>query len=392
MIIRQSVLHRLALVALALSLLGVAGCRDRDIRSYRTPKEAEDNTVSGPAAPAPEAVAKPPAAPKWTAPASWQRQAASGMRLASFSATDASGTADISVVNFGGTGGDELANVNRWRGQLKLDPIAADALPTQVQKLSTPSGDYSVADMTAGQGSEGKPPMRILGAWLRRNNMVWFIKMMGPAGLVGSQRAAFTGFLESIEFGDSVAAKEEVLAGGPAPAPANTNDLPRAKSVSPELVAPSPSATLPGGTPLKSADGSSLVWHAPASWAVRQASSMRKGSYALGPDGGVDLAVTAFPGDVGGPLANVNRWLGQVGLPPIEEPALADYTSHIQANGLVFFIADTGAKDPAHPQRIVSAVVFWQGNSWFFKMTGPTELVAKEKPGFLEFLQSVRAP
>jgi len=62
------------------------------------------------------------------------------------------------------------------------------------------------------------------------------------------------------------------------------------------------------------------------------------------------------------------------------------------ANGLEFFIADTGAKDPTHPQRIVAGVVFWQGNSWFFKMTGPAGQVGREKPGFLEFLQTVHAP
>jgi hypothetical protein len=95
---------------------------------------------------------------------------------------------------------------------------------------------------------------------------------------------------------------------------------------------------------------------------------------------------------VGGPIANVNRWLGQVGLPPIEEAALPQYTSHMEANGLVFFIADTGSKEPSNPQRILAAVVFWQGNSWFFKMTGPTELVAQERPGFLEFLHTVHTP
>src|ERR1017187_5834115 len=116
---------RITLLILCCSFTGLAGCRDRDIRSYRTPKESEDNTVSQPIGPAEESVAATPAGPKWQAPAAWRAQPASGMRLASFSVADENGgTADISVVNFGGTGGDELANVNRWRGQLKLQPVA----------------------------------------------------------------------------------------------------------------------------------------------------------------------------------------------------------------------------------------------------------------------------
>ncbi len=383
----------MALLALAALLSATAGCRDRDIRSYSIPKEAGDSTVSQPAGPAEAGVASAPATPKWQAPASWQPQPATGMRLASFKVSDADGaTAEVSIVNFGGTGGDELANINRWRGQLKLGPVEADALPAQVTTVPTSSGDYSLADLTAEQAPDGKAPARILGAWLRRGGKVWFFKMMGPAGLVGSQKEAFVAFLGTLNFGGEDSGKPGALAGRAAGTQANTNDLPRSKAAAPDLAALPQGPALPGGGSLKAAEGSLLLWHAPGPWVVKPATSMRKGSYGLGPDGAVDLSVTAFPGDVGGPLANVNRWLGQVGLPPVDEASMGDFTSHMQANGLTFFVVDTGSKDAAHPQRIVAGVVFWQGNSWFFKMTGPSELVAKEKPGFLEFLQTVHAP
>jgi hypothetical protein len=39
---------------------------------------------------------------------------------------------------------------------------------------------------------------------------------------------------------------------------------------------------------------------------------MRKGSWSIGPaDAAADLAVTVFPGDVGGRVANFNRWRQQ---------------------------------------------------------------------------------
>ena len=43
-----------------------------------------------------------------------------------------------------------------------------------------------------------------------------------------------------------------------------------------------------------------------------------------------------------------------------------------------------------NPQRILGAIVPFNGGTWFFKLMGPDALVAKAKPGFLEFLKTVR--
>src|SRR2546425_682214 len=87
-----------------------------------------------------------------------------------------------------------------------------------------------------------------------------------------------------------------------------------------------PAAANPAGgnmaaTPVATAGGTGLTWTAPASWQAKAASAMRKGSYAVPGDGGAtaDLSITAFPGDVGGEAANVNRWRGQVSLPPLAD-------------------------------------------------------------------------
>jgi hypothetical protein len=40
-----------------------------------------------------------------------------------------------------------------------------------------------------------------------------------------------------------------------------------------------------------------------------------------------EVAISHFPGDVGGDLANVNRWRQQVALPPIDEAGLAVSTA-----------------------------------------------------------------
>jgi hypothetical protein len=51
-------------------------------------------------------------------------------------------------------------------------------------------------------------------------------------------------------------------------------------------------------------------WQAPAGWQERPGNGMRRASFQIaGADGAqADMAVTVFPGDVGGDLANVNRW------------------------------------------------------------------------------------
>jgi hypothetical protein len=147
-------------------------------------------------------------------------------------------------------------------------------------------------------------------------------------------------------------------------------------------------------TAVPTAEGPSLVWSAPAAWRVKPASAMRKGSYAISGPGGADadLSITAFPGDVGGDLANVNRWRGQLQLPPLDASALEGAVARFQAHGLAFAVVELAGAAPANRQRILGAIVPVDGSTWFFKLMGPDAVVAAAKPAFLEFLQSVRTP
>ena len=152
---------------------------------------------------------------------------------------------------------------------------------------------------------------------------------------------------------------------------------------------PAPSGM--AGTPVTTADGPALVWTAPAHWAKKPASAMRKGSYTVTSDGGAtgDLSITAFPGNVGGELANVNRWRGQIQLPPIGEAELRSSTTALQVGGLGLTVVDL-AGTGASPQGILGAMVPFAGATWFFKLQGPLPLVAREKPAFLAFLETVQ--
>ena len=191
------------------------------------------------------------------------------------------------------------------------------------------------------------------------------------------------------------APKETAEALPPGMAAASTN----AGTVAPAAPAPAtPGAPMAPGSDMAStavptANGSDLTWTAPAGWKSKPPGAMRKGSFAVaGADGDADLSITAFPGEVGGELANLNRWRGQIQLAPLAEGDLAAATTRLEQNGLAFVVVDFTSPSANKPSRIVGAIVPVNGATWFFKLMGPAPTVAAAKPAFLAFLQTVRAP
>ncbi len=160
--------------------------------------------------------------------------------------------------------------------------------------------------------------------------------------------------------------------------------------------APGTPSAAPGATPgmadtaVTTASGAALVWTAPPHWTAKPAGSMRKGSYAIKGDGGeADLAITAFPGDVGGDLANLNRWRGQIQLPPVAQAEFEAATQHLDRNGLHITVVDAVGTG-ADAKRILGAMIPYSGATWFFKLMGPDALVAKEKTAFLALLDTIK--
>ena len=174
------------------------------------------------------------------------------------------------------------------------------------------------------------------------------------------------------------------------PPPAATPPM-SAPAANPAPPPAAPTAATMANTAVPTASGADLMWTAPSTWAVKTGSAMRKGSYAIKGDGGeADLSITAFPGDVGGDLANINRWRGQIQLPPIGEGDLAAAVQRLERNGLKIGLVDLGGAGGAGAQRILGAIVPHAGGTWFFKLTGPDALVAKEKSAFTAFLDTIK--
>jgi hypothetical protein len=119
---------------------------------------------------------------------------------------------------------------------------------------------------------------------------------------------------------------------------------------------------------------------------------LRKAPYAIAGEAGAeaDLSITAFPGDAGGELANINRWRGQLQLPPITAAEIATTTQHVDTNGLHLTVMDFTGSGGAADQRVLGAIVPAGGETWFFKLTGPAALLGREREAFLGFINSLR--
>lgn len=218
------------LVAAALLL---AGCRDKEVVSYRAPRDSAPPVerpkksmadamaqgqlpdghppIGGTAANAPAggtmgnmAAAGLPAgavsqnnALAWTAPAAWQERAPGSIRKGSYTVPgEAGAVGDLSITAFPGDTGGLHANVNRWRGQIGLAPISDADVEKSTEHIDANGLHITFVEMV---GTSGNPPMRLLGAIVPHERETWFFKLTGPDALVASQREAFRTFLTTIK-------------------------------------------------------------------------------------------------------------------------------------------------------------------------------------------------
>ncbi len=179
--------------------------------------------LTGPGAPKSAAMKTPPPAvrerPKapaaeptlhYTKPESWVEapDLASGMirMAAAFRVTEGGKSAEITVIPLGGDGGGLLANVNRWRGQIKLGSIDESQLRKDVRTVEIAGTPASYLDLL---GPERASRERMLVVVVPRGSQTWFFKMRGPADLVARQQTAFETFMKSVKFDGGTGAADE---------------------------------------------------------------------------------------------------------------------------------------------------------------------------------------
>ena len=314
-------------------------------------------------------------APRFTdnPPTRWKKQALSSMRLASYLiGGEGDAVADVSFSSLRRASGGLLANANRWREQLGQPAIDDAALKQSSQTINTFFGEGLVVDIEGSvSGSDAAKDGRIVGVIAQTDNEAWFFKMRGNAALVAAAKDDFLKWVASVKPAEPGAAP---------PAPP-------VPAVTPPAVTP-PAVAPPAVTPPTAADVS-VTWQLPDGWKQAPAAdSMRYATITIGGAEGAtaELAVTHFPGDVGGDLENVNRWRQQASLEKVDAAGMVPLVTKVTAGPQTISLIDiTGPK-----MRLAAGWTRHGPDTWFFKLTGPDALVGAEKARFTAFLESIR--
>lgn len=376
-----------SVTAPALLLLAV-GCGRNNVKVYRV-ANGQNATAAQPAAQPPTGSSSssslPPGHPSisstpgttataaphltWTTPAGWTEVAPSEMRVASFKVKGANGQqADVSVIPLPGMAGSDLANVNRWRGQVGLSAIAADAMQKAAQNIVA-GGQPGLLYDIAGTNPESGNTERILGVIQHRpDGNSWFYKMTGDAKLVAQEKPAFIKFLKSLKFG----------------APAQTGAQPTVVNLS--------GSGMGGLTPASSAAKSD--WQVPAGWQAVPPAQFLLAEFSITGANGVkaDVNVAQLAGDGGGLLPNVNRWRQQIGLDAADPNRLDQLTTTMRAAGGTATVVDMSGTDvqTGKPVRLIGVILPVNGQTWFYKLMGDPAVVQAQKAAFLKFVQGAK--
>lgn len=126
-----------------------------------------------------------------------------------------------------------------------------------------------------------------------------------------------------------------------------------------------------------------LAWTLPVDWTVAPTQQMRLANFTVA--GGGACGLFLFPGG-GDRLSNVNRWRGQVGLPPIDAAALEQsLTAGTCGFGAFHWLPIRGEKN-----AFLAAIVPTPSGQCFVKLEATGERLDALRDGFLAFTTSLR--
>lgn len=109
--------------------------------------------------------------------------------------------AEVNVSQLAGTGGGDLANVTRWRGQLGLAPMSEEDFSKTAQSIEVRGLKGTLVDMTGTDSKTGKQA-RLIGIIVPETGDTWFYKLMGDPQIVEQQKDTFTKFIQRAKFGN----------------------------------------------------------------------------------------------------------------------------------------------------------------------------------------------
>ncbi len=351
---------------LVICLLGA--CKKNEVVYYEIPKETPNLARSDGLPPGHPPTAGHPPGISWKTPQGWvEGEAQRSVRGNFHIHPNDLPHADVVVLDFPPQAVQVEDFAHLLADELKLEKEDARSNQDIFEKFSAGDNEFTLIRLTSDKPlGEEENIISVLAAVLKEPSRTWFFKLKGAEATIMAETDRFLEFLSSVEIDRDPHAG---IAGGMA-----MQNLPQ-------------NASSQQGNP---------QWTIPEVWQPGRPSQMRRGSYqVMGDDNKmVDIAVTTFPGDVGGMLANINRWRNQIGLGPVTAGMVDTVVEKLDIDGKECQYVDlSGLTPPAgkfHPQRSLVGTFTHKGNSWFFKMSGDASLVEIQQKPFMEFLNSVK--
>lgn len=343
------------------------------IRVYHVPKErppavATDANHIHASGENPHAM---PAQPEvtYTVPAGWHDEGAGQMRVAGFSIRGASNQmAQVAITPLPGMDGREALIVNMWRQQVGM-PELAEAEAAEQLKSVVVGGEPAKMFEINGPSASGAET-RIVTVMLHRGANSWFFKLQGDGELVEAEKPKFLQFLQSVKI--EAAPGPELPAGHP----------------------PLAGDRGPGSPAAARARQGGPAWTVPGGWQEMDGGQFLFAKFVIADPAGEQAAVnvSTSPGDGGGLVANVNRWRGQLGLPPWSDAEVERQARKIETSaGAATLIEMSGADARTQkPTLTVAAIVPQNGATWFYKLMGDEKLVQAQKEAFAAFVKGVK--
>lgn len=341
---------------LPLAAVLLTACSEDEVRTYRVASEESGATeaVSSTDRGTPQARSV-----RWHAPENWTEEPAGQFQLAAY---ELGSGLRATVSMLPGEAGGVAANVNRWRGQVGLEPIAESQISGTTVQGFQGEGDLRLYELLGTSGDSSASG--ILAGILRLPGETWFFKLSGPVALLAEKRPEFVRFLGGLETKAGNGGDHSEPAAGKA-------DEPQKPKINFEI---------------------------PDGWNKGEESAMRVASFrASGEDGyEADIAVVPLPGDAGSVLDNINRWRAQLQLEPLDnenDPAIGTL---VDGPAGTYLLSHMKSAEPIFDEKFhgaISAAILKGGKyTWFLKISGEARVVEANQTRFEAFVRSARFP
>lgn len=292
-------------------------------------------------------------------------------------------------------GGTVVQNLERWCAQMGKPPLTAEeiaALPKQAL-LDLEALRVDLTGTFAGMGEQApREGFRFVGLIAAFQDQLLFVKMTGPAEVIGQELERFDQFVASLVLLSPEQAAEWRRSRAAAAKAAAAPDDGTGTGSAPEDGAAAQGAA----TDRVAGSRHGIRYEAPLGWSLLPGSSVRVVTLRPAGTKETECAVSLLGGDGGGIPGNVDRWRGQLGLPAASaaEHAALPRVKIAGADGVVVDLTgpfeDAMTARKLDHARFLGAIALLPQGALFVKLTGPqSEVDDAVKSGFLELLASL---